>query len=92
MLTPSTKLLLENDTLELHQNLLAKMDDLYNKIDEGYLELDKLDNDYDKELMSVDEFSKLSSILQTKLDEYERQLEELDIEEYKLFDNLETLL
>ena len=92
MLTPTSKLLLEDDTLELHKKILSRENKIYKKLEVCYAKQEKIDNDYDKGLISDDEVDRLTDTIDIKIAEYNRQLEVIESEEYNLFDNLETLV
>ncbi len=92
MLYPTVKYLLEDDTLKLHQKLLDDEYKLYNEININYSKLDKVDNDYDKELIDEDELTEMAEVIEDEIEECNRKIEEIEIKEYQLFDNLETLV
>jgi len=92
MLYPTVRVLLENDTLENFQKLLYKETELYKKLNECHSKLDEMDNDYNKGLINEDGYSSLESVIENDIEEYTRQIQFIEDEEYKLLDNLETLL
>ncbi len=92
MLTPTTKYLLEDDTLELYHKMITKSDRLFDKLDTCYSRLETVDDDYDKELILEEDLTTLTYEIEAEIEEINRQLDDIEIEVYKLFDNLETLV
>ena len=92
MLTPTTKYLLEDDTLELYHQMITKSDRLFDKLDTCYSRLETVDDDYDKELILEEDLTTLTYEIEAEIEEINRQLDDIEIEVYQLFDNLETLV
>ena len=92
MLYPTVNLLFDDESLTEFQKLSQALHNIYIKLNKCYAKIEEIDDDYDKKIIDKLELSTIRIIVEEEIEEYNRQIELIEAEEYKLFDNLETLM
>ena len=92
MLYPTVNLLFDDESLIKFQKLSDTEKNICIKLNKCYEKLDEIDDDYDKKIIDEFELSTMTTLVDEEIEEYNRQIELIEAEKYKLFDNLETIM